>query len=99
MPSGQLKGRRILHLKLFKALENVLFSVRHEQSRNNGKDFQKGKNTGNKTVKTPLLSNTYFLLINETSFYFININIFHFSNITNWNQTLHYCLPGMLTCY
>ena len=66
MPSGQLKGCRILHLKLFKALENVLFSVRHEQSRNNGKDFQKGKNTDNKTVKTPLLSNTYFLLINET---------------------------------
>ena len=68
MPSGQLKGYCILHLNSFNTYEKVSFSVKNEKSRNNGNDFQKGKNSGNQTVKTPLTSNLFFLVFSENPF-------------------------------
>jgi len=70
----------------------------HQISRNNGNDFQTGKNSDNHTMKTTLTSNTYFLVFKEIPFLFslISINIFYLLNITNWYRTLHYCLSGCL---
>ena len=45
--------------QLFNAFEKVSLSVKHDKSRNNGNAFQKGINSGSKTVKTPLTSITY----------------------------------------
>ena len=58
MTSGQFKGSHIVCLKSFKMFE--LVSEMHQISRNNGYDFQTGKNSGNHTVKTPLTSSILF---------------------------------------
>jgi hypothetical protein len=60
MTSGQFKGSRVVYLKSFKTLEKASFSEVHQISRNNGYDFQTGNNSGNHTVKTPLISNILF---------------------------------------
>jgi len=46
--------------QLLNTYEHVSFSVKHDKSRNDGNEFQKGINSGSKTVKTPLTSITHF---------------------------------------
>jgi hypothetical protein len=60
MTSGQFKGSHIICLKSFKTFEQASFSKIHQISRNNGYDSQTGKNSGNHTVKTSLISNMLF---------------------------------------
>ena len=60
MTSGQFKGSHVVCLKSFKTFEQDSFSEMYQISRNNGYDFQTGKNSGNHTVKTPLKSYILF---------------------------------------
>ena len=96
MTSGEFKGSHVVYLKSF---EKASFSEMHQISRNNGYDFQTGKNSGNHTVKTPLTSNILFWGLMKILSYSLSINLFYLLNITNWDRTLHYCLPGIFVFY
>ena len=99
MTSGQFKGSRVVYLKSFKTLEKASFSEVHQISRNNGYDFQTGNNSGNHTVKTPLISNILFGGLMTNHSYSLSINLFFLLSITNWDRTLHYCLSGIFIFY
>ena len=60
MTTGQFKGSHVIYLKSLKTFEQASFSEMHQISRNNGYDFQTGKNSGRHTMKTPLTSSILF---------------------------------------